>query len=168
MALQNLDISDSLLELGRYLKHNKEIDDFCITQCNKHLKVYIGDFLRKDIPTAEDTPYIVLTDFRKLEGQNVEFCTYSLDLYVGIGSNNIVTVELEEDITMPDLYDLTVKLMNLLQKVINDKEYRNRPISRIRTSGAYPISSLGNHWVGKLEIEWRIYQTLGTQYTEEL
>jgi hypothetical protein len=167
MALQNLDISETLLNLGVYLKTNKNINDFCRTQFTKELKVYAGDFLRKDIPEVKDCPYIVLTDFKKKEGQNIEFCEYKVTVFLGVGSDKLEYVE-EQGVIIPDIYDVGAKLMTLIEQEFNNPEERNRPISRIDTSGLYPLNPAGTHWVGRMDIAFRIYQTLGTTYQEEL
>ena len=69
MALQNLDISETLISLGNFLQNDSAIQDFCMDHFGEPIKVYVGDFVRKTIPTSADCPYIVLTDFKKKEGQ---------------------------------------------------------------------------------------------------
>ena len=164
MALQNLDISDTLISLGNFLKSDAAIQEFCEDHFNESPKIYVGDFARKTIPTSADCPYIVITDFVKKEGQNIEFCDYKAVLFVGLSSDE--TLVSVDDILMLDVYDLGAKFMTLIEDVFNDKTKRNRPLSRCETSGPYPLDV--KHWVGRMDLTWRIYQTLGTTYQEEL
>lgn len=164
MALQNLDISDTLISLGNFLKNDSAIQEFCGDHFNESLKIYVGDFARKTIPTAADCPYIVITDFAKKEGQNIEFCDYKAVLFVGLSSDE--TLVSVDDVLMLDVYDLGAKFMTLIEDVFNDKAKRNRPLSRCETVGPYPLDV--KHWVGRMDLTWRIYQTLGTTYQEEL
>ena len=162
--LQNLDISDTLLALGSFIKNDNLIQEFCNQHFDNELSVYVGDFARKTIPSAADCPYIVITDFKKKEGQNIEFCDYYATVYIGVTSDeSVVDVD---GVLMPDVYDVGAKFMTLLETIFNDKNKRNRPLSRCETDGPYPLDV--RHWVGRMELTWRIYQTLGTTYQEEL
>ena len=162
--LQNLDVSDTLLSLGEFIKNDNLIKEFCEQHFDNELSIYVGDFTRKTIPSSGDCPYIVLTDFTKKEGQNIEFAEYKTTAFIGVTSDeSVVDVD---GILMPDVYDVGAKFMVLLETIFNDKEKRNRPLSRCETSGPYPLDV--KHWVGKMELTWRIYQTLGTTYQEEL
>ena len=162
--LQNLDISDTLLSLGAFIKNDTEVQEFCEQHFDNELSIYVGDFARKTIPSAADCPYIVITDFKKKEGQNIEFCDYYATAYIGVTSDeSVVDVD---GVLMPDVYDVGAKFMTLLETIFNDKAKRNRPLSRCETDGPYPLDV--RHWVGKMELTWRIYQTLGTTYQEEL
>ena len=164
MALQNLDISDTLLSLGAFIKNDEAVQEFCGQNFDNELSVYVGDFARKTIPSAADCPYIVITDFKKKEGQNIEFCDYYATAYIGVTSDeSVVDVD---GVLMPEVYDVGAKFMTLLESIFNDKTKRNRPLSRCETDGPYPLDV--RHWVGKMELTWRIYQTLGTTYQEEL
>ena len=164
MALQNLDISDTLISLGNFLKNDAAIQEFCEDHFDEPLKIYVGDFVRKTIPSSADCPYIVLTDFKKKEGQNIEFCEYRVVLLVGLTSDEAL-IEVD-DLLMLDVYDVGAKFMTLIEDVFNAKTKRNRPLSRCETDGPYPLDV--KHWVGKMDLTWRIYQTLGTTYQEEL
>ena len=162
--LQNLDISDTLVNLGLFIKNDRDIQEFCSQHFDNELSIYVGDFTRKTIPSAADCPYIVITDFKKKEGQNIEFCDYYATAYIGVTSDeSVVDVD---GILMPDVYDVGAKFMTLIEAIFNDKTKRNRPLSRCETDGPYPLDV--KHWVGKMELTWRIYQTLGTTYQEEL
>ena len=163
--LQNLDISDTLISLGTFLKNDPAIQEFCESHFSDELTIYVGDFTRKTIPTVKDCPYIVLTDFKKKEGQNIEFCSYGVTAFVGVSADDEVFVEVD-GVIMPDVYDVGAKFMTLIEAVFNDKAKRYRPLSRCETDGPYPLDV--KHWVGKMELTWRIYQTLGTTYQEEL
>ena len=206
--LQNLDISNTLVALGEFIKNDTDIQSFCEENFTEDLSVYVGDFTRKTIPTAANCPYIVLTDFKKKEGQNIEFCEYHTTAFVGVSvdvltedettseneetentetenaenententddttddtndTNNETDVVVDEDgVLMLDIFDVGAKFMTLIETIFNDKTKRNRPLSRCETDGPYPIDT--KHWVGKMELTWRIYQTLGTSYQEEL
>ena len=162
--LQNLDVSDTLLSLGEFIKNDNLIQEFCEQHFGNELSIYVGDFTRKTIPSAADCPYIVFTDFTKKEGQNIEFAEYKTTAFIGVTSDESVVVV--DGILMPDVFDVGAKFMTLIETVFNDKEKRNRPLSRVDTSGPYPLDV--RHWVGKMDLTWRIYQTLGTTYQEEL
>lgn len=164
MALQNLDISDTLLALGRDLLQNQNIINFCQTNFNKALRVFVGDFIREQIPTVGDCPYIVLTDFKKKEGQNIEFCEYNVTAFVGVAMNNPDYAE-QDGVVIADIFDVGAKLMTLIEEELNSPT-RNRPLSKVNTDGPFPI--VPKHWVGKMDLSFRIYQTLGTDYQEEL
>lgn len=194
--LQNLDISDTLIELGKFLKNDSDIQTFCEENFSQELKVFVGDFTRKTIPSVKDCPYIVITDFKKKEGQNIEFCSYGATLFVGVSANEETFVDVDEEETnetsdetndnteeetneteetsdetapsvyMLDVYDVAAKFMTLIENVFNDKNKRYRPLSRCDTDGPYPLDT--KHWTGRMDLVWRIYQTLGTTYQEEL
>ena len=168
MALQNLSIKDAMISIGALLKTDEEICAFCSDRFSKdYPKVMIGDMTRKDIPDVQDTPYIVVTDFKKQEGQNIEFCPYEFVIWVGVArEKSAVTVV--EDVEMIDTYGDCADLMTLVEKVLNDPKKNNRPCSKINTIGPYPLDPSGQHWVGKMSVNKRIYQTLGTSYQEEL
>lgn len=167
MALQNLDVSDSLIKLGVYLKTSERIKAFCKDQFGKEISIYAGDFLRKDIPDERKTPYIVMTDFRKKEGQNIEFCDYEITFFVGVSCKKVEWIE-ESGIIMPDVFDVGAKLMTLIEDDLNDETKRERPISKVIAHAPYPINPTGTHWVGDMVVTFRIYQTMGTNYQEDL
>ena len=174
--LQNLDISDTLVSLGTFLKNDPLVQGFCDENFTSALSIYVGDFTRKSIPTAANCPYIVLTDFQKKEGQNIEFCGYRCTAFIGLSTDALLTEDENEDdeetvvdedgILMLDIFDVGAKFMTLIEAVFNDKTKRNRPLSRCNTDGPYPLDT--KHWIGRMELTWRIYQTLGTTYQEEL
>ena len=163
--LQNLDISDTLIQLGKFLKEDADIQEFCNEHFSQELKVFVGDFTRKTIPTVKECPYIVLTDFKKKEGQNIEFCSYGVTAFIGISADETY-VDVDGELYMLDVYDVGAKFMTLIEAVFNDKNKRYRPLSRCDTDGPYPLDT--RHWVGHMGLVWRIYQTLGTTYQEEL
>lgn len=80
MALQNLDISDTLLSIGNFVKNDAAVQEFCDSHFDNELKVFVGDFARKNIPVAADCPYIVFTDFRKKRGRTLSSVTTTLRL----------------------------------------------------------------------------------------
>ena len=187
--LQNLDISDTLLSLGIFIKKDEAIKEFCTQNFTKDLSVYVGDFTRQTIPSVADSPYIVLTDFSKKEGQNIDFCEYHVTAIVGLsvdvladymwtnatdtrwtgaeycewGSPPYIS---HENVLMLDVFDVGAKFMTLLESIFNDKTKRYRPLSRCETTGPQPLDA--KHWFGMMELTWRIYQTLGLTYQEEL
>lgn len=162
--LQNLDISDSLIKLGAFIRDDHAVQEFMEEQFGKDLKIFVGDFTRKTIPVVADCPYIALTDFKKKEGQNIEFCEYRVTAFIGVSADE--TFVEEHGILMPDVYDVGAKFMTLIETIFNDKNKRYRPLSKCDTEGPYPLDA--KHWVGKMELTWRIYQTLGTNYQEEI
>lgn len=169
MALQNLSIKDAIVSIGVLLKTDAEIRAFCTTRFNKpYPKVMVGDMTRRDIPDGRDAPYIVITDFQKQEGQNIEFCQYEFTIWVGVSADENQISDDYEDVEILDLYACCADLMTLIEKVLNDPRNNNRPCSKVNTSGPFPIDPAGNHWVGKLKVNKRIYQTLGTKYQEDL
>lgn len=165
MALQNLDISDTLLAIGNFVKNDAAVQEFCENHFENELKIFVGDFARKNIPVAADCPYIVFTDFRKKEGQNIEFCDYYATAFIGVSADDTSYVDVD-GVLMPDIFDVGAKFMSLIETIFNDKTKRNRPLSKCETSGPYPLDV--RHWVGEMRLTWRIYQTLGTTYQEEL
>lgn len=168
MALQNLSIKDAMVSIGALLKMDEEICGFCNDRFSKASpKVMIGDMTRKDIPESKDTPYIVVTDFKKQEGQNIEFCPYEFTVWVGVAREKSAIVT-DDDIEMIDTYGDCADFMTLIEKALNNPKKNNRPCSKINTTGPYPLDPSGQHWVGKLAVNKRIYQTLGTSYQEEL
>lgn len=167
MALQNLSIKDAIVSVGTLLKTDEEIRAFCTKYGRAYPKVMVGDMTRKDIPDVKDTPYIVITDFRKQEGQNIEFCPYEFTIWVGVAREKPKTIE-ENGVEMLDVYGECADLVTLIEKVLNDPLKNNRPCSKVNTIGPYPLDPSGQHWVGKLSVNKRIYQTLGTDYQELL
>lgn len=165
--MQNLDISDGLIRLGKKLKNDKDISDFCREQFGKTVTVFVGDTLRSQEPTLNRTPYIVITDFRKQEGQDIEFCPYSFTIYVGVGGEKSELVEDENGLLMPDLFDVGAKFMTLIEDVLNDPSKNLRPCSKVNTAGPFALDPAGKHWLGKMEIVKRVYQHLGTSYQED-
>ena len=162
--LQNLDISDTLISLGRFLKNDSAIQEFCDDHFTQELSVYVVDLTRKTILTVNECPYIVLTDFHKKEGQNIEFCEYNVTAFIGISADESLVDE--DGVSMLDVFDVGAKFMTLIETVFNDKTKRNRPLSRCETDGPSPLDV--KHWFGRMELTWRIYQTLGPTYQEEL
>lgn len=162
--LQNLDISETLIRLGAFIRDDNDIQEFAEEHFGKALKIFVGDFSRKVIPVVTDCPYIVLTDFKKKEGQHIEFCEYRLTAFIGVSADE--TFVDEHGVLMPDVYDVGAKFMTLIETIFNDENKRNRPLARCDTEGPYPLDT--KHWVGRMELTWRIYQTLGTDYQEEL
>lgn len=153
--------------MGVYLKTSERLIAFCKDQFNKEFKVYAGDFVRKDIPDERDTPYIVMTDFRKREGQNIQFCDYDITFFVGVSCKEMTWIE-EDGVLMPDIYDVGAKFMTLIEDELNNPHRRERPISQVIAHAPYPINPTGTHWVGDMTVTFRIYQTLGTKYQEDL
>lgn len=164
--MQNLDISDSLLKLGKYIKQNENIVEFCHDHMNKDLKVFVGDLLRRDIPAVNDCPYVVITDWFKKEGQNVEFCAYRATMYIGVATDELYYAE-QDGVIIPDIYDVGAKLMTLIEQELNS-EQRNRPLAICEVDSPVPITADGRHWQGRMKIELRIYQAMGSCYQEEL
>ncbi len=162
--LQNLDISETLIQLGVFIRDDHNVQEFIEKQFGKPLKIFVGDFTRKTLPVVADCPYIALTDFKKKEGQHVEFCEYRATAYIGVSADE--TFVEEHGILMLDVYDVGAKFMTLIETIFNDKDKRNRPLAKCETEGPYPLDA--KHWAGKMELTWRIYQTLGTNYQEEL
>ena len=168
MALQNLSIYNAMISIGTLLKTDTEVSAFCKERFDvEYPKVMVGDMTRRDIPGVAETPYIVVTDFTKQEGQNIEFCPYEFTIWVGVAKedNAIQTVDGVEVI---DGYKDCADLMTLIEGVLNEPLKNNRPCSKVNTNGPFPIDPAGKHWVGKMTVNKRIYQTLGTSYQEEL
>ena len=162
--LQNLDVSDTLIALGQFVKNDTAVDEFVSEHFSGDLKVVVGNVTRQIAPTVEDCPYIVFTNFRKKEGQNIDFCEYACDVWIGLTADNSVVDE--DGIEMLEVYDTGSKFMHLIEDIFNDKTKRNRPLSRCETAGPYALDA--KHWVGSMDLTWRIYQTMGPTYQEEL
>lgn len=164
--MYNLDISDSVQTLCDYLASNKELNDFCKAQFNKKLTVFGGDFLRRDIPSKTECPYIILTDFRKHEGLYVERNTYQFTIYCGVSTEKLEEFETDTGVVIPDVYDVCSKFMTLIQKVLNERDNYNRPIATIDTNGAFPV--MGTHWAGRLVVKLAIEQNIGMNHQETI
>lgn len=134
--------------------------------CEREITVYAGGFLSRDLPTGEDCPYIAITDFRKKEGQDVNFCNYSARIFVGVETPDL-SYETLDGVEIPNAYSNCSGLMDVVIKELNSTK-RPRPLSKAETQGPWPISADGTHWEGMIDIDLRIYQTLGQDYTEEL
>lgn len=162
--MQNVDGADGLLSIAKYLKDDGAIIDFCKYQFDKELTVAVGDLPRLKIPTVKETPYIVLTDFAKKEGLNIEFNNYKFNLYVGVGSDKVEYVD-DNGILIPDLYDVGSHFMTLIQDELNKRRNYDRPISSLITDGPYPVDPAGKHWAGRMTINLRINTTIGGNET---
>ena len=168
MALQNLSIYDAMISIGTLLKTDIEISTFCKERFDvEYPKVMVGDMTRRDIPGVAETPYIVVTDFTKQEGQNIEFCPYEFTIWVGV-AKEVNTIQTVDGVEVIDGYKDCADLMTLIEGVLNEPLKNNRPCSKVNTNGPFPIDPAGKHWVGKMTVNKRIYQTLGTSYQEEL
>lgn len=168
MGLQNLDITSTMLHIGVQLKTDKRIIAFCKERFpGKELHVLVGDITRKYIPTYNETPYIIVTDFSKQEGQNIEFCPYEFTLWVGVGKEEPEFIE-ADGVKIMDAFKDCADFMTIIEDVFNDAEINNRPCAKVNTNGPFPIDPAGRHWAGKIKVNKRIYQTLGGNYTEEL
>lgn len=162
MAIQNANLMDVALKIADYIKENENIKEFVAEQFEKELQVRVGEMLHVQLPTVEDTPYIVLFDWRKREGTHIEFCVYSCNIAIGVGKGarpEFVTDE--SGVAFLDAYDVSHQLAQLIISEINNRDDKNRPLAVVETKGPYPIEPDGSHWVIVLECSWRIYQTMG-------
>lgn len=162
--IQNVDLMDAMIKIAVLLKTDKNINEFITEQfgVNK-LNVYVGEMLHNQMPTVEQTPYLVFFDNKKREGLNVEFARYDCSLAIGIGRGTRPTfVETDDGIKFIDSYDVLNKFTQLIIDTINERDDRNRPlaIAEVVEAGV-PIDSDGRHWGALVNLQWRIYQTLG-------
>lgn len=167
--IQNTDLMDAMLKIATELKTSDKINEFIRDQFYaEELTVYVGEMLHNQMPTVENTPYIVIFDCKKREGINIEFARYDCSLAVGVGRGTRPTfVETDDGIKFLDSYDVLNKFTQLIIDVINERDDGNRPlaITEIISAGV-PIDSDGRHWGALLNLQWRIYQTMGS-YQEE-
>lgn len=167
--IQNVDLMDAMLKIATLLKTDNKITDFVKEQFGvDRLNVYVGEMLHNQIPTVNETPYIVIYDCKKREGTNIEFARYDCSVAVGIGRGvRPIFSKTENDILFIDSYDVLNKFTQLILDVINDRDDRNRPlaIAEVKNAGV-PIDSDGRHWGAILSLQWRIYQTLGFNQEE--
>lgn len=168
MAIQNADIMDIALKIGGYLKTNPNILDFIKEQFGKEeIQVRVGEMLHVQLPVAEDTPYLVLFDWRKREGIHVEFCVYSCKIAIGVGAGARPNFVVDDNgVMFLDAYDVSHKFAQLIISEINNRDDNNRPLAIVETRGAYPIEPDGSHWNIVLECSWRVYQTMGFNQEE--
>jgi hypothetical protein len=165
--IQNTDIADAQLRIADYLLTDTNIIDFCNTQFGKAPTVYAMDMRRKFIPTVKDCPYIVVYNFKKLEGMHVDFARYTATIVIGVsGDSNKELAKDDKGVIFDDTSDVCAKFMTLVQGVLNNYNDKTRPLSRCESNGPGPVETDGSHWVGFLNVQWRIFQTLGTN-TEE-
>lgn len=166
--IQNVDLMEAMIKIATLLKKDEKINDFVLEQFGeKKLTVIVGEMLHNQMPTVEDTPYVVIFDCKKREGTNIEFARYECTLAVGIGRGaRPIFVETEDYVKFIDSYDVLNKFTQLIIDVINERDDRNRPlaITEVVEAGV-PIDSDGRHWGALVNLQWRIYQTLG--YAQE-
>ena len=167
--IQNVDLMDAMLKIAVLLKTDKNIKDFITEQFGvDRLNVYVGEMLHNQIPTVDKTPYVVIYGCKKREGLHIEFARYECDMAIGVGSGTRpVFVETDEGIKFIDSYDVLNKFTQLIIDVINERDNRIRPlaVAEIINAGV-PIDSDGRHWGAILNLQWRIYQTMGHNQEE--
>ena len=162
MAIQNANLMEIALKIGGYIKNNNNIQDFVREQFNSELLVRVGETLHFQFPTGDETPYVVLYDWRKREGTHIEFCVYSCDIAIGVGRGARPDfVEDDNCVQFLDCYDVAHQFAQLVISEINNRDDKNRPLAVVETIGAFPIEPDGSHWVINLNCSWRIYQTMG-------
>lgn len=160
--ITNLNLTDIGIKLAEHLKENALIRDFCQNEFGKQPQFFVGEFLKRQEPTGEDTPYIVLCEMEKTEGVNIEYCEYHITLVIGVGSNTKPDlVNVKDNIFTIDSYDVGNKFTQLIIQVLHDREYMQRPIAKLHTRGTYPVESDGTHWATIMDCTWRVYQDLG-------
>lgn len=162
MAIQNANLMEIALKIGGYIKNNANIQEFAREQFGKELLVRVGEMLHFQLPTFENTPYIVLYGWKKREGTHIEYCTYSCNIAIGIGKGaraNFVTDE--NGVEFLDAYDVSHQFAQLVINEINNRDDKNRPLALVEMQGPVPIEPDGSHWLANLECTWRVYQTMG-------
>ena len=165
--LNNIDISNAMIDIGNYLKDNPNIKAFCQEQFGKELTVIVGATLRRQLPGHDKTPYVHFYNFDKREGVDVEWCRYRGNILVGVGTGANNDFVEDGGVYILDAYDVTTKLMNLIIKELNDYKEKSRPLSTVETEGPDPIEADGSVWAGFLNCTWRVYQSMGRAVNEE-
>ena len=162
--IQDVDLMDAMLKVATLLRNDERVQEFILDQFSADkLNVFVGEMLHNQMPTVQETPYIVMFDCKKREGLNVEFSRYDCYMAIGIGrGTRPVFVETEDGIKFIDSYDVLNKFTQLIIDVINGRDDGNRPlaITEIIEAGV-PIDSDGKHWGALMHLQWRIYPTLG-------
>lgn len=165
--IQNVDLMEAMLHIGRTLRTDTRINDFIYEQFGADkLTIYVGEMIRVQIPTAKETPYIVIYNCRKHEGASVEFARYDCTMAIGVGAGTRPDFVDDEGIKFIDSYDVINKFTQLIIDVINERDDRRRPLAMVDVVNAgVPIDADGGHWAAIIECSWRIYQTMG--YSQE-
>lgn len=166
--IQNVDLMEAAASLADYIKGNAEVNAFIQEQFQTEtLNVFIGDMLHTQIPRAEQTPYIVLFNWEKREGTDIEFAKYTCTIAIGIGCGSRPDfVQTDGGSNVIDAYDVSSKFAQLIINVINNRNNKNRPLSSVEQKGPYVIDADGGHWGTLLDCQWRIYQTMGFNQEE--
>lgn len=164
--LMQKNLVDIALTLAHYLRDNSNVKDFCQSQFSKELTIYVGELLRKSIPTSDNAPYVVICELAKTEGTN-DIVSYSTNLFVGVAVEANTIVEESTNVKMYDGVDVLANFMNLLQIELNKRSNYQRPISVVKTSILGAIDPNGKHWVGNIELKWNMQQTINLSTEEE-
>lgn len=165
--ITNLNLMSVGTEIAEAIKDNATVISFCNEEFGTQPHYFVGELLKKQIPTAEETPYVVVCDLTKVEGVNVEYCEYHCSIIIGVGSDTKSdVVETSDGINTVDIYDVCNAFMQVIINALHERKFTQRPIAKLITRGTYPVESDGTHWASILECNWRVYQTLGLDEQE--
>lgn len=166
--IQNIDIMKAATDLADYIKLHPAINEFIAEQFGTDtLNVYVGDMLRRQMPGAKETPYLVIYDFNKRVGIDTKFSQYSCNIAIGVGMGarpEFVTTDTY--VKYLDAYDVSCRFANLIIDVIDSRRNGQRPLSSVEESSPVVVDADGGHWASVLTCVWRVYNTMGTELEE--
>lgn len=155
--------------LAKYLNEDEKIKTFCQEKFGKELKIYVGELLRKTIPTSKDCPYIVITELSKREGTREEVnhkVEYACTMYIGIGAERNKLIE-EDGIIMYEGCKNLGDFMNLVQMELTRRNDGERPFNQVEATIVGSIEPDGSHWGGTLNCRWKMEQFIGLSQMEQ-
>lgn len=155
--------------LARYLNEDEKIKTYCMDKFGKEIKIYVGELLRKTIPTSKDCPYIVITELSKREGTREEVnhkVEYTCMMYIGVASERNKLIEVD-GITMYEGCKNLAELMNLVQMELTRRNNGERPFNQVEATIVGSIEPDGSHWGGTLDCRWKMQQTIGLSAMEK-
>ena len=161
-------IADFGMKLATYLDDNERVKKFCQDNFQKEPKIYVGEFLRRTIPTSKDCPYIIITELVKREGTRSAvdgYVQYYATLYVGVSSEKGAM-----DAGKISIYTgnrLLSEFMEIIEEELNARNYSDRPLDQVEARIMGAIEPDGSHWGGTMECRWKFQQTLNTPYMEK-
>lgn len=167
--LTQTNLLDIGLTLARYLRDDSQIQAFCQEHFGKKPTFIVGEVLRRDIPTMDKCPYIVITNLQKKEGTRIlvkNRVEYSAQFYIGIDTNYQLSAE-SDSVYVTDPCTVISEFMGLIQERINERKDRSRPVDECTTEILGSMEPNGGHWVGTMDMTWRIDQTLNLIQNEE-
>lgn len=167
--LNQFKLMDVGRSLGKYLLENENIKDFCETQFGKPLTVYVGEILRKTIPTKKETPYVVIQELAKKEGTRELVngkCEYTCTFFVGVEGEKDKLVY-DDGLYFYDGCDVLDEFIELIQSELNKRKDGDRLPEQVSVTILGALEPDGTHWGATMEYRWKIHQTLNYNVQDE-